>query len=326
MEAWRAALTGDPLPWLLEKETSSVRHLALRRLLDEPPDSPAVRRAQDAAMRSDPIAAILAAQDEEGFFAPRHKWPKYRGPMYSLTFLHQAGADPAHPRVRRLCEYMLQRLPGDGRLGPHVDSQVHCFHGNTLAALIDFGFAEDEQVRRLVDWQARAITGEDVPSWPLGRTMGPGFACGYNGGLACAWGAIKAVRALALIPPADRSPLVRRAIHQGVEFLLSRDPAVADYPAGWKGKISPLWFRLGFPSAYVADLLQNLEALVAAGSARDSRLGNAIDFVLSRQDPQGRWRNDYPYERRTWAPFDTNHATSKWVTLRACTVLRAVLG
>src|SRR5262249_36870415 len=131
-------------------------------------------------------------------------------------------------------------------------------------------------------------------------------------------------RALALIPPADRSPLVRRAIHRGVEFLLSRDPAVADYPAGWNGKISPLWFRLGFPSAYVADLLQNLEALVAAGSARDSRLGHAIDFVLSRQDPKGRWRNDHPYERRTWAPFDPNHATSKWVTLRACTVLRAV--
>src|SRR5262249_28819293 len=162
-------------------------------------------------------------------------------------------------------------------------------------------------------WQARAITGEDVSSWPLGRTTGPGFACDYNGGLPCAWGAIKAVRALALIPPADRSPLVRRAIHRGVEFLLSRDPAVADYPAGWNGKISPLWFRLGFPSAYVADLLQNLEALVAAGSARDSRLGHAIDFVLSRQDPKGRWRNDHPYERRTWAPFDTNHATSKWV-------------
>src|SRR5262245_7149418 len=29
--------------------------------------------------------------------------------------------------------------------------------------------------------------------------------------------------------------------------------------------------------------------------------------------------------RRTWAPFDTTQSTSKWVTLRACTVLRTVL-
>jgi hypothetical protein len=63
MEAWLTVLKGDPLPWLLEKETPAVRHLALRRLLDEPPDSAAVRRARAAAMRSDPIAAILAAQD-----------------------------------------------------------------------------------------------------------------------------------------------------------------------------------------------------------------------------------------------------------------------
>src|SRR5262245_16747883 len=112
MEAWLSVLKGDPLPWLLEKETPAVRHLALRRLLDEPPDSAAVRRARNAAMWSDPIAAILAAQDEEDFFEPRHQWPKYRGPHYSLTFLHQAGADPAHPRVRRLCEYVLDGVPG----------------------------------------------------------------------------------------------------------------------------------------------------------------------------------------------------------------------
>src|SRR5215467_7275434 len=327
MEAWLTVLRGDPLPWLLAKETPAVRHLALRRLLDEPPDSTAVRRARTAAMRSDPIAAILAAQDEESFFEPRHPWPKYRGPMYSLTFLYQAGADPAHPRVIRLCEYILDGVPArDGRLGPGVDWQVNCLHGNTLAALIAFGFASDERVRRAIEWQARAITGEGVLSWPLGRTTGLGFACGYNSGLSCAWGAIKALLAFALIAPAERSPVVQRAIDQGVEFLLSRDPAVADYPAGRQGKISPLWFRLGFPFGYVADLLQNLEALVAVGSARDARLGNAIDFIVSRQDAQGHWRNDNAYERRTWAPFDNTHSTSKWVTLRACTVLRAALG
>lgn len=40
MEAWRRALNGDPLPWLLGEEAPAVRALALRRLLDEPEDSP----------------------------------------------------------------------------------------------------------------------------------------------------------------------------------------------------------------------------------------------------------------------------------------------
>jgi len=57
---------------------------------------------------------------------------------------------------------------------------------------------------------------------------------------------------------------------------------VAHSSAGWQGRTSPLWFRLGFPFGYAADLLQNLEALVAVGSARDARLGNAIDFIVSR--------------------------------------------
>lgn len=27
MEAWRTALRGDPLPWLLDRETPAIRHL-----------------------------------------------------------------------------------------------------------------------------------------------------------------------------------------------------------------------------------------------------------------------------------------------------------
>ncbi len=66
MEAWRAALKADPLPWLLEREDPAVRHLALVRLCDEPKDAGEVRRARRAAMRADPIAGTLAAQDPEG--------------------------------------------------------------------------------------------------------------------------------------------------------------------------------------------------------------------------------------------------------------------
>jgi hypothetical protein len=108
---------------------------------------------------------------------------------------------------------------------------------------------------------ARSVTGEGFSSYYRSGTSGPGFACAINGGLPCAWGAIKALRGLARIP--HPSPLVRRAIDLGVESLLSRDPAVAEYPTS--SHISPNWFKLGFPSGYVADLLQNLETLAELG-------------------------------------------------------------
>jgi hypothetical protein len=116
---------------------------------------------------------------------------------------------------------------------------------------------------------------------------------------------------------------VRRAIDAGVEFLLSADPAEADYPTGTN--VSSSWFKLGFPSGYVADVLQNLEVLAELGRARDPRLGNAIELILSKQDADGRWANEYAYRGKLWADVDRPREPSKWVTLRASAILRAAL-
>jgi hypothetical protein len=76
---WTSALKGDPLPWLLAEDTPAVRQLALRHLLDRPADVQLVREARAAAMRADPIATILAAQDGAGFWV--QPGPGY-GPKY----------------------------------------------------------------------------------------------------------------------------------------------------------------------------------------------------------------------------------------------------
>jgi hypothetical protein len=108
-----------------------------------------------------------------------------------------------------------------------------------------------------------------------------------------------------------------------VAFLLSRDPAVADYPMGWGNvRASGSWFKLGFPSAYVTDVLQVLEALSELGSGRDPRLARARDWLLAKQDERGRWRNQYAYNGKTWVDVERQGEPSRWVTLRACRVLR----
>jgi hypothetical protein len=333
---WRRALNGDPLPWLLERDTPAVRHLALRLLLDEPAEAPAARRARAAAMRADPIASILAHQDPRGFWEkPGAGYGrKYTGTVWSLIFLDQMGADRRDRRIARACEYVFEHTQtSNGGFGisgalserpPPPSAVYHCLNGNLLRAVIDFGFLDDPRVRRAVDWQARSITGEGFDGYYRSGTTSPAFGCAVNDGHPCPWGAIKGLRALAVVPPRRRAPQVRRAIAAGVEFLLSRDPALADYPTGTN--LSSSWFKLGFPSGYVADVLQNLEVLAELGHARDTRLAHATEWLLSQQDERGRWVNRYPYSGKLWADVDPRGEPSKWVTLRACSFLKRALG
>ena len=333
---WRASLRSDPLSWLLDPSAPAVRHLALRDLLDRPADDSEVVEARRAAMIADPIAAILLAQHPDGYWEkPGAGYAtKYRGTVWQLIFLDQLGADPADERVQRACDYVLGRsmaasggFGASGRLDrpPPPSAVLHCLNGNLLRAVIGFGRLDDEPVQRAIEWQARAITGEGVERWYASGTSGPGFACAANEGLPCGWGAVKAMLGLARIPEGRRSPLTARAIDAGVAFLLSRDPATADYPMGW-GNTRPnrSWFKLGFPSAYATDVLQVLEALVELGHGADPRLARARAWLLAMQDDRGRWRNQYAYNGKTWVDFERQGEPSKWVTLRALRVLRAL--
>ena len=335
MADWLDGLRADPLPWLLDESDPAVRHLALRQLLEMPADHPAVIEALTAAMQADPIAAILAAQDPAGWWTkPGAGYgPKYTSTVWQIIILDQLGADGADPRIRTACDYLLEHTQtasgGFGALTgaprPAPSTAIHCVNGNLLRALIGLGRLEDERVGRAVDWQAAAITGEGEIRFYRSSLPGPGFRCGANDGLPCAWGATKAVLALARIPPERRAPHVQRALDAGVAFLLSCDPATADYPMGY-GNTKPngSWFRLGFPSGYVTDVLQVLEAVCAAGAGGDPRIGPAIDWLLGLQDEDGRWTNRYAYRGKMIRDIDVPGRPSKWVTLRACRVLKAV--
>jgi len=335
-DAWLDHLNGDPRPWLLEESNQAVRAATLVRLMGREETNRDVIEARSRAMKTDPIKGILDAQDPEGFWikpGPGYS-PKYRGTVWSFMFLEQLGADPDHEQIRTAAEYVLAwTATAAGGLGcsgglsaPPPSSVLHCLNGNLLRALIRFGYLDDPRVRAAIDWEARAITGEGVERWYKSRTSGPGFGCGVNDGRACAWGAVKAMRGLAAIPPRRRAKAARRAIEVGVEFLLSRDPSIADYPMP-VGDTEPskLWFKLGFPSGYAADVLQVLEVLAELGHARDARLKPAVAWLLSRQDGQGRWHNQYAYNRQTIVDIERQGQPSKWVTLRACTVLAAAL-
>ena len=327
---WKTVLNDDPIPWLLKPDLDSpgVRYLALRELLDRLEDDPEAQTARAAIMTTGPAPAILDAQYPDGYWVkPGGGYsPKYRGTVWQIIFLAELGADPFDERVRRGCEYLLSHsIAANGAFSalqkPVPSGSVLCLNGNLLYALHRLGYAEDSRVQMALDWLARAITGEI--RYLKSGTSGPGFACSANEGQPCAWGANKAMKALLAVPQERRIPAVRRAIEVGAEFLLSRDPAVADYP--YTERVSSTWFKFGFPLSYWSDVLETTAVLVELGYGDDPRLANAFQLILSKQDAQGRWKLENALTGKMWADIEEKGKPSKWVTLRALRVLKHVL-
>jgi len=330
-------LKGDSLNWLLQPDSPGVRYLAMRHLLDLPPDDPQLLAAQAAAHREGPIAAILASMDSAGFWVEPGSgyYPKYRGTVWSLINLAQLGASAASDeRIAQACAYLLGHTLAPGgqfSVNGAPSGTADCLHGNMCAALLELGY-DDPRLASAFEWMARSVTGEgiapmtdrDAPVRYYAGKCGPTYACGSNNKLPCAWGGVKVMLAFGLWPADRRTPLIQSAIQQGVDFFFSTDPVRADYPSGYSDKPSGNWWKFGFPVFYVTDLLQILEALVCLGYGSDPRLANALDFLCQKQDAQGRWSLEYDYTGKTWADFGSKKQPNKWVTLRALRVLKAV--
>ena len=58
------------------------------------------------------------------------------------------------------------------------------------------------------------------------------------------------------------------------------------------------------------------------GYGDDPRLANALQFVLSKQDGEGRWSLENALSGKMWTDIEEKRKPGKWVTLRALRVLK----
>jgi hypothetical protein len=333
--SWQDQLKGDSLSWLLESRTPEVRYLALRDLLECPPTDPELRLACKDAHKKGPIATILAGMDKAGYWVePGAGYnPKYRSTVWSMILLAQLGAFVEEDqRITQACTYLLDHAltkGGQVTTSGAPSGTVDCLQGNLSWALLELG-CDDPRLEIAFDWMARSVTGEGMASnedrqavvrYYAGK-CGPTFACGANNKLSCAWGGAKVMLAFGKWPKKRHTPVIKRAIQQGVDFLFSADPAEAAYPSGYSNKPSQNWWKFGFPVFYVTDLLQVVEALVALGHGNDPRLSRALTMIREKQDENGRWALDYDYTGKTWVDFGAKKQPNKWVTLRVLRVLQ----
>jgi len=323
------------LDWLLEPDDIGVKYLAMRDLVAA--GGKEFAAVKKSAHTAGPIAAVLAKMHPEGYWEQPGAgyYPKYTGTVWSIILLAQLGGSlEQDERIATACSYLLEHnLTKDGHftINGLPSGTVDCLQGNLCESLLALG-CEDPRLDKAFEWMARSVTGEGVapladktaPIRYYAGKCGPNFACGANNKLLCAWGAVKVMLAFSKLPENKKTRLINNAISAGVDFLLSRDPARADYPCGYNQKPSGNWWKFGFPVFYVTDLLQNVEALVGLGYGSDPRLANALATIREKRDAGGRWLLEYDYAGKTWLDFGIKKQPNKWVTLRVLRVLKDV--
>lgn len=336
--SWKSDLRRDSLPWLLESENPGIRYLALRDLLDLPPDDKKLKIARRSAHKEGPIAVVLANMEEAGYWikaGPGYN-PKYRSTVWSLILLAQLGASVGEDRrIEKACSYLLDHaLAGGGQItmisSGAPSGTADCIQGNMLWSLMELGY-DDPRMAKAYEWMARTVTGEGIAPqedkeaavrYYAGK-CGPTFACGANNKLPCAWGGVKVILAFSKLPAKQRTAVIDKAIKHGVDFFFSIDPATAKYPSGWAAKPSGNWWKFGFPVFYVTDLIQLAEAMIHLGYGRDRRLAGTLELIREKQNEQGQWLMEYDYTGKTWLDFGKKKQPNEWVTLRALRVLKA---
>ncbi len=319
--------------WLLDPEDPGARYLALHRLFSHLDSE--LETAREIAHSKGPISDVLGQMHPDGFWEnDDHGYrPKYRSSAWSIILLSQLGAKvEIYPKISAACSHYLDNaMSPKGQIsssGP-PSGTIDCLQGNILAAMVDMGYS-DSRLMDGYEWMARSLTGNGVA--PIGDRkaplryysgkIGPGFKCGANNKLPCAWGAAKVMLAFSKLLEKDQTPLIQKAIAQGVEFLFNCYPSTADYPNGRNSKPSRNWWKFGFPVFYVTDLLQICEALSRLGFGKDVRLSNAITLINDKKTNDCKWLLEYDYKGKTWVDFGEKMKSNKWVTIRAYQTLQ----
>jgi hypothetical protein len=331
LRGWKSLLKADPTEWLLGEDNPSVRYFTLTDVLEKSENDPGVKKSRKAIMQTGAVSGILAKQKSDGYWGVRENFyikGKYRGTVWQLIILAELGADPEEERVRKACEFILENSHDRGSGGFSYMSAssgggahgkvLPCLTGNMVWSLIRLSYLKDARVQKGIEWIVKYQRFDDgvkeaAKGWPFDRHE----RCW--GRHSCHMGVVKALKALAEIPPAERSADVKCTIEKGAEYLLKHHVHKRSHDLTRVSK--PEWLRFGFPLMWNTDVLEILGILTKLGYS-DRRMQEAVDLVASKQDETGRWRLERSFNGRFQVNIEQEGKPSKWVTLNALMALK----
>jgi hypothetical protein len=308
----------DTVHWLLDADPA-IRWQAMCDLADASPAAIAAERGR--VSRQGLGAEILARQESDG------SWRRADGPiwlptLFTLLFLRATGIDRAEPAVESAVACLEATLrwssqpfwelrAADFGGNPFFEGEVEpCINGGVLALGAYFGRPAGSLVRRLL--------GEQLEDGGWNCEAPSSVRSSFHTTICVLEGLLAYERAV------GSAPEVGLARRRGEEYLLER----ALFRRRSTGEVAnPEFLELAFPPRYHYDVLRALDYFrdvhSVSGLPPDPRLGDAVDFIASKRQTDGRWLLDRAYDEALGLPLgESVGEPSRWNTLRALRVLR----
>jgi hypothetical protein len=303
--------------WLLASDEPGIRMQARRDLLGEDASDDAAHVLEGPRVRR-----LFEGQQADGGFGV-NVYSKWKGAHWRLVSLVELGIPAGEPRALAAMETVLHWLTGKSHRAAvlTIEERVRrCAsqEGNALAVMSRLGMADDPRAgilaESLVEWQWAD------GGWNCARKPSTTHSSVYET-VTPLWGLAEYARATG-------SREAAAAAHRTAEFFLDHH-VFRSHTTGAVG--DPRWVGIHYPPYYSYDILSGLTMLARAGALPDPRAEEAIDLLLSKRLPDGRWTLDGPWQWRSgnlgaadrepagWP----RHGPSEMATLNALRVLKA---
>lgn len=299
------------LDWLLTGDVA-LQYLTCRELLgDERSDLRA--RIEHEGWG----AQVLAARNPDGSWGRGFYQPQWTCSHYTLLDLKTLGL-PQDNRLARASVHDIATAHrgADGGINPPVSGATNradvCINGMFLNYASYFG--QDQQLLcSVVDF----LLGQQMPDG--------GFNCRKNrsgarhSSLHSTISVLEGITEYVLQGYGYRTDELGRVAAGAREFILQHRLYKSDRTGA---VIHPELLKLSVPPRWKYNILRALDHFRTAGVAWDERMRDAIDALLAKRRPDGRWTAQSAPPGQTHVVMEPARAPSRWNTLRAVCVLR----
>ena len=311
----------------MEEDEPSVRYSTQVDLQERGRNDSAVVKTLERIGRVGWAAKILAKQKEGAFWDnPLSCYvPKFSASSWQLAVLADLGCASKDPKVASAVEHILDqhnvetggislRPRGNPKFEPHI-----CNTGNMVRALAKIGYAEDDRVLKSLEW----LISKQLPDG--------GWNCSPSGKHGSFMSTVQPVWALSEVMAHNARKGWEESARRGSEFLLKHRVFKSDRD---DSVVLLDFLRIHYPLQYCYDFLHGLRVLTELGIKHDSRMNDAIQLLLEKRLPDGKWPLEAVYrgwrhpqamhgEETVSRPEERELITQGWGTERAIQVEEA---
>jgi hypothetical protein len=306
--------TQPVIDWLLDSDPS-IRWQVMRDLTNGPAEAVAAERSRVATEGWG--SQLIERQNPDGTWGDGKLAPVWSSTLQTMQLLWNLGLDPASDQAGKAIGLVRDKVTWGPEWGdsPFFEGEVEpCINGRVLGLGAYFGEASQKLLERLLSEQLQD------GGWNCEVENGS-VRSSFHTTICVLEGLVEVEKAKGATP-AVTSAKVRAQeyfLERGMYRSLSTGQAVA---LDRKTELPATWTLFSFPTSWHYDLLRGLDALRSGGVQPDERVAEAVDMVVKKRQPDGRWPRENIHADPVGLDMEGTKGTpSRWNTLRALRVL-----